>query len=251
MDKKLSTTEIYLWKYICENIMDIPNLSIVKLSERANVSTSTIVRTMKKKGYDGFTSFKYHLKNQRNTSINFSNVEKIDSEIKNSIIKNEQEVLRTIELLNTGIIEDAIQKINSSKRILIFSRGFSELIGEEMKIKFQLADKYCELHTDPNIIKIMSQYLKKSDVVIFVSLNGETKELVTAAENCYRNEVGSILITTNTDSPLTNLCEIALVGYKSEGSFFPGYEVRSRLPLSVIARILLDSYIIRIKNKKI
>lgn len=250
MDSKLSETEAYLWKYISANINDIPNLSIIKLSELANVSTSTIVRTMKKKGYEGFTAFKHHLKDEQNTSINFSKVEKIDSEIKKSIIKNEQEVIRTLNMLNTGVIEDAIQKIKSSERVLIFARGFSELIGEEMKIKFQLANKYCELHTDPNIIKIMSQYLKKSDIAIFVSLNGETEELVNAAENCYKKEIGTILITTNTESPLTDLCELALIGYKSEVSFFPEYEVRSRLPLSVIARILLDSYVIRMDTKK-
>lgn len=49
MDSRLSETEKYLWKFITKNINKIPNLSIVKLSELANVSTSTIVRTMKKK----------------------------------------------------------------------------------------------------------------------------------------------------------------------------------------------------------
>lgn len=248
MDSKLSETEAYLWKYITKNIQQIPNLSIVKLSELANVSTATIVRTMKKKGYEGFTAFKHHLKDEQNTAINFTNVDKIDSEIKKSILKNEQEVIRTINLLNTGIIEDAIQKIKSSKRVIIFARGFSELIAEEMKIKFQLTDKYCELHTDPNIIKIMSQHLTKNDTVIFVSLNGETPELVDAARNCYKNEIGTISVTTNKESTLASLSELVLVGFKSEVSFFPDYEVRSRLPLSVIARILLDSYVIRVKK---
>lgn len=111
MEGKLSDTELYLWKFITNNINDIPNLSIVRLSELANVSTSTIVRTMKKKGYDGFTAFKYHLKDESNTTLNFSNVEKIDNEIKTSILKNEQEVMRTLNMINTGIIEDAIQKL--------------------------------------------------------------------------------------------------------------------------------------------
>lgn len=250
MEVKLSDTEAYLWKYITKNITDIPNLSIVKLSELANVSTSTIVRTMKKKGYEGFTAFKHHLKDEQNTTINFANVEKVDSEIRNSILKNEQEVIRTINMLNTGVIEDTIQKIKSSERIIIFARGFSELIAEEMKVKFQLADKYCELHTDPNIIKIMSQHLKRTDTVIFVSLNGETEELVDAAHNCYKKEIGTIVITTNRESTLANLCELVLLGFKSEISFFPDYEVRSRLPISVIARILLDSYVIRMNKNK-
>ncbi|MBO1306216.1 MurR/RpiR family transcriptional regulator [Enterococcus sp. 669A] len=250
MEHKLSETEDYLWTYITKNISEIPNLSIVKLSELANVSTSTIVRTMKKKGYEGFTSFKHHLKDQSNSTINFSKVEKVDEEIRRSIMKNEQEVIRTINMLDTGVIEDAIQKIESSQRIILFARAFSELIAEEMKIKFQLAGKYCELHTDPNIIKTMSTRLNKSDTVIFVSLNGETEELVIAAKNCYEKEITTILITANSDSTLADLAELSLIGFKSEISFFPDYEVRSRLPLSVIARILLDSYAIRVKKEK-
>lgn len=249
MEHRLSETEDYLWTYITKNIHEIPNLSIVKLSELANVSTSTIVRTMKKKGYEGFTSFKHHLKDQSNSTINFSKVEKVDEEIKRSILKNEQEVIRTINQLDTGVIEDAIQKIESSHRIVLFARAFSELIAEEMKIKFQLAGKYCELHTDPNIIKTISNRLDKRDSVIFVSLNGETEELVIAAKNCYEKEITTILITANPDSTLADLAELSLIGFKSEISFFPDYEVRSRLPLSVIARILLDSFAIRVRRK--
>jgi len=42
--------------------------------------------------------------------------------------------------------------------------------------------------------------------------------------------------------------EIPFVGFKSEGSFFPDYEVRSRLPLAILARILLDSYALRVEE---
>lgn len=249
MDNKLSEAELFLWNYITQNLSEIPSLSIIKLSELANVSTTTIVRTMKKKGYEGYTSFKHHLKEQSNMTLNFSNVEMVDEEIRRSIIKNEQEVIRTLNMLDTGTIEDTIQKIYNAKRIVIFARGFSELIGEEMKTKFQLVDKYCELYTDPNIITTISKRLRKEDTVIFVSLNGETEELVIAAQNCYDKEIGSLLITASKESRLLELVELSLIGFKSEISFFPDYEVRSRLPLSVIARILLDSYAIRIKKK--
>lgn len=62
MENKLSESEQFLWRFIEAHILDIPDYSIIKLSELANVSTATIVRTMKKKGYEGFTSFKHHLK---------------------------------------------------------------------------------------------------------------------------------------------------------------------------------------------
>lgn len=151
-------------------------------------------------------------------------------------------------MMKIGNIEDAIQKIKFADRVFLFARGFSEMIGQEMMVKFQLTGKNCQMHTDPEIIKNISRKLTKQDIVIFISLNGETKELVVAAKNCYDAEIGSILLTANNTSSLMNYCEIALVGFKSEGSYFPDYEVRSRLPLQIIARILLDSYALRVTD---
>lgn len=48
MEQKLSEAEEFLWNYIMQHLQEIPNMSIIKLSEHANVSTTTIVRTMKK-----------------------------------------------------------------------------------------------------------------------------------------------------------------------------------------------------------
>lgn len=245
MENRLSNTEQFLWDFIQKHILEIPNYSIVKLSELANVSTATIVRTMKKKGYEGFTAFKHHLKEMENQNINFTSLDQVDQGIRTAILKNEQEVIRTINMIEIGNIEDAIQKIKVAHRIVIFARGFSELIAQEMMVKFQLAGKYCELHTDPEIIKSISKKLTKDDIAIFVSLNGETKELVIAAENCYKNEIGSLLLTANKYGSIMEYIEIPFIGFKSEGSFFPDYEVRSRLPLSILARILLDSYALR------
>ena len=58
-------------------------------------------------------------------------------------------------------IEDAIQRIKAARRIMIFARGFSELIAQEMMVKFQLTGKYCEMHTDPNIIKTLVENYPK------------------------------------------------------------------------------------------
>jgi len=241
----LSDSERFLLEYISKNLRSIAKMSIVKLSEEANVSTATIVRLMKKLGYDGFTSFKYAMKSQYEIEEDES-MDDIDSQIREAIRKNEREVLDTIKMLNIGMIEDAIQKIHNAKKIYVFARGFSEHIGEELTIKLQLLEKNCEMHNDPNIIRLISRKLKKDDLAIFISLNGETEELVEAAKNLQIKGISVITLTTRVDSSLAKLSEIVLVGYKGNQSFFPEYEVRSRLPLNVLSRILLDSYVIRI-----
>ncbi|RIN46784.1 SIS domain-containing protein, partial [Staphylococcus simulans] len=150
---------------------------------------------------------------------------------------------------NNTIIEDAISAIKFSKKITIFARGFSEHIANEMTIKLQLLNKHTEEHTDPNIIIMKSKSFNQDDLVIFISLNGETEELVTSAEICKKNNIKTICITTNKESRLYNLCDIILLGYISRESYIKGYEVRSRLPLQILSRILLDAYVIRNEQK--
>ncbi|ETD04749.1 RpiR family transcriptional regulator [Lactococcus garvieae TRF1] len=178
----------------------------------------------------------------------FSQFDQEDEGIRLVITKNEQEVMRTISMINIQKLEEAIRIITASRRLILFARGFSEMVAQEMMIKFQLTEKYCELFTDPEIIKIMSKKLSPEDAVLFISLNGETPELVNAAQNCQQHNIATLLLTTAGESTLTSLSDVALVGFKSDGSFFPDYEVRSRLPLTILSRILLDSYALRKKE---
>ncbi|PMD70770.1 MurR/RpiR family transcriptional regulator [Companilactobacillus nuruki] len=245
MTNKLSSSESFLWNYIQENLTDIPNLSIVKLSEDANVSTATIVRTMKKKGYSGYTDFRQQLISKTKNNVQYQNLEKVDHDIKQAIFKNKYEVDNTLSMLNVGSIEDAIQKIKKSSDIYIFARGFSEFIAQEMLVKLQLLGKNCIMSSDPNIIVTLSKRIKREDLVILITLNGETKELVAGAKNAFENGVSTITITTNETGSINQYSEMTLLGFKSQTSYFPDYEVRSRLPLQVISRILLDSYVIR------
>ncbi|WP_369126382.1 MurR/RpiR family transcriptional regulator, partial [Staphylococcus simulans] len=94
----LSVSEKFLINYIENNYSKIANVSIVSLSELANVSTSTIVRSMKKLGYNGFTDFKYQIVNedQNKFSEPLRQLENINSQIKSAIIKNQEEVNNTI-----------------------------------------------------------------------------------------------------------------------------------------------------------
>ncbi|RYL88506.1 MurR/RpiR family transcriptional regulator [Sporolactobacillus sp. THM7-4] len=245
----LSNSEKYLIDYITNHLREIPQLSIVQLSMQANVSTATIVRAMQKLGYGGFTSFKIRLKDEHAENIKFTAVEKADHKIKEAILKNEREVLQTIRMIDSGTIEDTLQKMIYANKIMLFARGLSELIAKEMAIKLQLLGKYSEMHNDPNIIRTISKRIQPDDLVMLISLNGKTEELVEAAENCKANGVSTITLTTNRDSPLGKLSEIVIAGYKSRISYFPDYEVHSRLPLLVIARIILDAYVIRTQEK--
>lgn len=56
------------------------------------------------------------------------------------------------------------------------------MIATEMTLKFQLLGKSAQSQTDPNIIKTIANRVTDQDVVIFITLNGNTPELVHAAQ---------------------------------------------------------------------
>lgn len=247
MSNKLSSSEKYLWHYIDNHMDIIPNISIVKLSELSSVSTSTIVRAMKKKGYTGYTDFKQTILKENNSIKKFPNFKNMSQEIQDVALKNQYEVTNTIQKINMSDIEDAVQKIYSSKKVYIFARGFSEMVAREMQVKFQLLYKNFEFHNDPNIITTITNRINKNDTIIYISLNGNTKELVESAQIAHQKNIFTIVITTNDNGDILKYSDLAIVGFKQDKSYFPAFEVHSRLPLEVIGRILLDSYAIKIR----
>ncbi|WP_412989798.1 MurR/RpiR family transcriptional regulator [Pediococcus siamensis] len=250
MQPALSTSEKYLWQYVQEHETEIVNNSIVELSEKANVSTATIVRTMKKMGYSGYTPFRQEIIQKLADKTHHNDILKdTDHEIRTAILKNQYEVDNTIQNLNIGVMEDAIQKVNNAKHIYIFARGLSKLIGEDILLKFELLRKDVQLHDDPNIIKTLSKQITGSDtVVLFLTLNGNTPELVNAAQSLAHNEVTTITFTCNNAGQIIPYSDLIFLGVKSAESYFPKYEIRSRLPLQILTRIFLDAFAIRIQR---
>lgn len=239
--KDLTETEKYTWSHLNSNFKEISVLSISEASEVLNVSTATITRTVQKKGYTGFSDFKHSIKDKKQDALSILQTNNITDEIRISILKSYQEVTKTLNELDLETLEKAASKLQKTSKITIFARGFSELLATEMQIKFLLLDLYTEVHTDPNIIRTVSKRLDETDCVVFISLNGETKELQDAAKNCQENNTTTILLSANPSCSLSKYTQLKLFGFKTELTYFPDVEVHSRLPLYIIARLLLDT----------
>ncbi|KAA9300145.1 MULTISPECIES: MurR/RpiR family transcriptional regulator [Aerococcus] len=237
---KLSQAEKFCWDFIQDNLVKIPDLTITELSELANVSTATIVRTVQKQGYTGYASFKQSISSQAHIMEPFSHLEGAPVQIKEAILKNYWEVTHTISQLNIKELKQAAEVIRKADMVYIFARGLSELLAEEVSIKLALLGKTCKKYTDPNLIKGIAQRVRPGDAILFITLNGETKELVEAAKISKDLKGTNIVICTNKESNIMKYEDLALIGFKSKNSFLPEYEVHSRLPLSILCRILVD-----------
>lgn len=243
---KLTNAERYTWETIQENYEKIPNLSISELAEMAHVSLSTINRTVRKKGYEGYGEFRYSLREKKLPEISgFS------TEVLGAIAKNEEELLQTIYNISAPNIEEAVKLIDLAQEILIFARGLSINVANELLRKLQLFHKPVSLYDDPKQIAYYSRFVNEKSLIIALSLSGANAEINQALRPAKQQKSKIVSLTTDAESELAQLSDIALIGYKSrlEVNFFD-LDVHSRLPLFILERVLVDAYSIYKKENQ-
>lgn len=239
--KNLSDAEFYCWTYIQDHLDQIPQLSISKLALGASVSLSTVNRTLKKLGYEGYKEFKETIRQTRNERKKNG----FSQEVNHAIQKNEIEITRTINQLSVEDIETSIKLIDHHGHIIIFSAGPSFNVAREMMNKLQLFGKDCACHDDFDCMNYYAKHVNQDTLVIVISLSGETPEIVTALKIVKNRHSKIIALTASSTSQIASLADVKISVYKSthkEINF--GLDVASRIPLQVANRILLDAFAI-------
>ncbi len=229
----LTATEKAVISFINANPEKIATMSISMLAENTYSSPATVSRTIKKCGIDGFAELRYLLSQKNSLAKNSIQVNEI---LKKSVM----EVTTTIENISIDQILKSVELIKRAPRIYILSRGLTILVAQEFSLKLQLLGYNIFQISDAAIMKNVSAEIKHDELMIIFSLSGITEELVISAENA--KSVGAKLITCTCveNSPLLNLADIPLWGYKHKHTSITTVDAASRFPLYVLSRIIID-----------
>ncbi|MFV0556506.1 MAG: MurR/RpiR family transcriptional regulator [Lactovum sp.] len=235
---ELSNSESYTWQVIQDNYHLISEMSIMELAELAHVSISTVTRTLQKKGFSGYTEFRYSVKEKSlNEKTEFS------SEVQAAISKNEEELLKTINGISAKSIEEAVELMDKAEEIIIFASGLSVNVADEMKRKLHLWHKHVRLYSEREEMAYYAKSVNESTLLVILSLQGERQEMLDSVEKVKLKQAKTLAITASVNSRLSQMVDLSISGYKSklEVSYFE-LDVHSRLPLYILVRVLFDAY---------
>ena len=192
----LTNAESYTWQIIQENYEKIPQLSISELAELAHVSLSTVNRTVRKKGFEGYGEFRYSIREKKLPEINgFS------KEVLGAIAKNQEELLKTIENISAEEIEKLLLTVKEnydlqSLREFTFEAGRIDTLDREKleilkkhgvdKISInpqsfnektlKLVNRYHNREEFDNVYNIAKEIGLKINMDLILGLPGETTE---------------------------------------------------------------------------
>lgn len=197
--------------YIINQNESINNISINNLADRIGTSSSTITRFSRKIGCESFVDLKIKLSKIQNNSKE----ENEDSILTDVYDYYSEAVERNKYLIKKEDIDKVVKEIKTAKRIHIYGVGSSGLSAIEMMQRLLRMGFNVNSITDSHMMIIGSTIVKKGDVVIGISIGGETVAVNKALEISKGNGASVISITSFEGSTITSFGDITLLVYNS------------------------------------
>lgn len=196
--------------YIIQNRENIKNISITDLAKAIGTSGATITRFAKKIGCDSFVDMKIMLGSNKIEKV----VEEDDDEIFSYAYQYYNEVIeRTKMLIDKRTIFKVVDELKRARNIYIYGVGSSGLTGKEMMQRLLRMGFNVHCISDSHMMIINSSIVTKKDLVIGISISGETVEVMHSLRKARENGAKTVCITSFENSSISKYSDIEFIVY--------------------------------------
>ncbi|PZE21153.1 MurR/RpiR family transcriptional regulator [Paenibacillus xerothermodurans] len=236
----LSDAEKHVLYYIDNHFEAAKKLNLVQMAEAVNVSTTTVIRTCKKLGLAGFSELSYILR-----SLDADNA--LDTD--NLVMKYIHNLHESLDNIDHTQLERMAHAMLQAKMVVVVSVGLTKGLGEYIGKRLIQIHKQTMYVYESHIIDLLPNLLHDNDVVLFISMSGETQTLVKAAEKLRFTGARLFSVTNAAGSTLSQLTHFN-ISTRIPTSSYSGYDITSRSPLVLLLDILIETYLKKMAESK-
>jgi DNA-binding MurR/RpiR family transcriptional regulator len=225
--------------YIMQYADKIKNINITDLAKETGTSGATITRFAKKIDCENFVDMKIKLgSNKSDTHITeedgiFSFVYQYYNEV----------IERTKALIDKDSILKIVREIKKARNIYIYGVGSSGLTGEEMMKRLMRMGFSVHCISDSHMMIINSSIVSEKDLVIGISISGETEEINQSLKISRKNGAKTVSITSFEGSAINKYADIMLIVYNPkfvDKSRFVNSQFSAMYLIDLISIVLLE-----------
>lgn len=200
---ELNRLELSVYKYIIGHTKEVQHMTIREMADAADVSTTTILRFLKKMDYSGFSEFKTALKQSLKQPVKAQQNPSVEP-IKNffKLIANQEEF--------DNKISQAADMINASELILFFGVGNSGRIAQYGASLLSSYGIYSLPIIDPFQPEPFSDRDFSKTLLILISISGETDQVLAQTRYYKKNGAATIALTANSYSILNQISDFSI-----------------------------------------
>ncbi|MNM40598.1 HTH-type transcriptional regulator GlvR [compost metagenome] len=240
----LNESELHILSYVMNNKEQSSSLSINELAKKCNVSKSSLLRFTKKIGFSGYSEFKFYIKwekEERQSSVE-------DKDITQSLIKD---IELTLKHINLKQIDEICEVLYKARRIFFYGTGYSQMnVIKDLQRSFMSINEYFYIIHDNEQIESIVEDLTFQDVVIIISLSGNSKTLFPIMKKLNAKKVKVISITNLEANYLSSMAPynlyVTVARVKTQIR-----ELTTFIPFYIMGEVLCRQYLIyKLKKDK-
>lgn len=243
--EELTPAEKKLASYVLEHGDQVVSLAASDFAELCETSPASVIRFVKKLGFEGLQDFKMDI--VKGLALKLNNQENVyeavtvhDStmEIVNKIARgNIKAIEDTISVLDEESVSEAIKALIEANHINIYGVGASGLVAQDLQYKLMRISKSVSMYMDSHTQLSSSIHMKKGDVAIGISHSGRTLEVYKCLERSKQRGAKTISITKYGSSPISEVADIKLYTASVEKHLRTG-AIASRIAQLTVVDIL-------------
>jgi RpiR family transcriptional regulator, carbohydrate utilization regulator len=224
-------------------------LTVTELAERTHTSESTVVRLCQKIGYKGYQEFKIVLARDlvEETTEIYAAIEPGDdlATVKTKVFQANAQALRdTIEVLDDGELQRAVDALANARRVEFYGVGGSAPLALDAYHKFLKLGLQAIALSDGDLMAMSSSLLGAEDVALGISHTGASRDVTDALGRAKAHGATTVCITHRPASPITKVSDVVLVTAAQQTAF------RSDASSSRIAQLtIVDTLYVGVANK--
>lgn len=215
--ENMTDSEKKIAEYVLNNTSEIYKLSAAELASFTDTSGASVIRFVKKIGFEGFQEFKIALAQNdveekgEEADYDYIDVKDTVREVMSKTArKNIKTIEDTLELLDEKQVEEAVNAIQKAKHIYLFGVGASALIALDFQYKLMRINKNAFMHLDSHMQLSIAAHIEAEDVAIAISYAGKTKEVYSALSKAKEKGAKCISITKYGSNPVSSIADIKL-----------------------------------------
>ncbi|MEC1262723.1 MurR/RpiR family transcriptional regulator [Bacillus swezeyi] len=243
--KKLNENDFHILKYILNHQDTCYKLGINELAKKCNVSRTSILRLSQKLDFSGYSEFRVFLKWEAEKQEE----EREDCRSFESLMRDMES---SIKYLKNTDMRNICKLIDEADRIFVYGSGTAQTsCALELQRMFISQHRYLTVIRDQIEFELMLPDLSTDDLIIIISLSGETPSLIPQAQTLSARGIPFISLTNLKNNLLAQLTPYNLYATSQAVTVYPKTELIAFAPFFLVGEALFRSYVDYAEEKKI
>ncbi|GAA0107570.1 MULTISPECIES: MurR/RpiR family transcriptional regulator [Clostridium] len=230
---KLTNSEQKVFTYIYTNQQKVIKMKINDLAKETFTSKTVIINLSQKLGFEGFSDLKYYLKSNNSADDDIKVLEDLQYGLKQNIEK-------TFVVIEADLYKKISREVIEAKTVYVFARGTSKAAGYYLNHLLLTLGIKCIFVKDYNLLTLVGNTLESDELVILISLSGNTEKILEVANIAKVKGSRTIAITSFGNNELSKISDYTLhcVSNDTETKFNDSI---SRIGMFIVIEMLVNS----------